>query len=118
MTYPRTRKEIRRALRDLPAVRYALNSMRAQLRYCNLEDVDEISKRIAQTVDYIHIINDAIDHIPVQDQEVLRICIGTDGPWQAAVAETLGISESAACRRLKAAMRSLQIALTGNADGV
>ena len=115
MTFPRTQKEIRRAIKDLPQTRFALESLRQQLCYALPEDKDAITDRINQTAAYIGIMDDAIAHIPTAEQEIIRICQESDGAWQSTLANTLMISQPTACRRLHAALRSLQIALTGEA---
>ena len=115
MTFPRTQKEIRRAIKDLPQTRFALESLRQQRCYALPEDKEAITDRINQTAAYIGIMDDAMAHIPALDRDVLQICMDTEGAWQATLADTLKISQPTACRRLHAALRSLQIALTGEA---
>ena len=116
MTYPRTQKEIRRAIRDLHTIRFSLDSLREQRRYCPPEEAAEITNRITNTAAYLGVIDDAIAHIPVLDREVLQICMDTEGRWQAVLAQKLMVSEPTACRRLRSALRSMQIALTGEAQ--
>ena len=116
MTYPHTQKEIKRALKDLHTTRFSLDSLRNQRRYCNPEDVADISDRIAKTAAFVGIMDDAIAHIPPRDQEVLKICMEINGPWQSTLADALKVSQSTACHRLHRALRSMQIALTGKAE--
>lgn len=116
MTYPRTQKEIRRALKDLPTTRYSLDSLRDQRRYCTPEEAAEITQRITTTAAYLGVLDDALAHIPATDREVLQICMDSDGAWQDTLAAKLLVSGPTACRRLRSALRSMQIALTGEAD--
>lgn len=115
MTYPRTQKEIKRAIRDLHTTRFSLESLRNQRRFCTPEEAAEITDRITNTAAYLGVIDDALAHIPALDREVLQICMDTEGPWQATLADKLLVSQPTACRRLHNALRSMQIALTGEA---
>lgn len=116
MTYPRSQKEIKRAIRDLHTTRFSLESLRNQRRYCTPEEAAEITDRITTTAAYLGVIDDAMAHIPALDREVLQICMDTEGAWQSVLAQKLMVSQPTACRRLHNALRSLQIALTGEAE--